>query len=524
MKKAAKEYVFTGGVRPLESVDPVKLTRFNCHIVFGLMLLLLSGCSCSNGGKGKRSSEKKLPNIVFIFADDMGYGDPRCYNAASKIPTPNIDLIAANGIKLTNAHAPGAWCVPSRYGLMTGCYPARTKLNWQERALIDPQRLTVASMLQKQGYYTAMFGKWHLGFDGVKDWQNIQPGQTFHGGPVDRGFNEFFGLYASLDIPPYFYIENDHYQLPPTEWIAAHQSEDATTAISGAFWREGKIAPGFKHEDVLPTLTKRALGFLKEHDQKRKGQPFFLYFALTAPHTPWLPERQFQGKSQAGSYGDFVAQVDHTVGEVKEALEKLDLTDNTLFIFTSDNGPVWFAEDINKFNHRATDSLRGMKVDLWEGGHRIPFVAQWPGEIPTGTVRSDLFCFTDIMATFSAIIGKALPEGAGENSFNQLPVLFNQNLKEPVRRELLIDDRTFIQDNWKYIRGSGEGSLTERFSPHAPLIKKEVPGELYNLKTDISEQHNLYRQMPDKVKAMEQKLKQAIGSGGSFHPSVEHQK
>ena len=468
---------------------------------------LLFACTPKNQEENTASTQASLPNIVLIFADDMGYGDPGCYNAQSKIPTPNIDQIAAQGVRLTDAHAPGAWCTPSRYGLMTGRYPARTQMNWQQRALIDSGRLTLASMLKQHDYYTAMIGKWHLGFDGVDDWQNINCDQPLRGGPVDRGFDAFFGLYASLDIPPYFYIENDHCLIPPTDSIEDHQSEEATTTISGTFWRAGKIAPGFKHAEVLPTFTDKALAFLEEHHQQRADQPFFLYLALTAPHTPWLPTEPFQGKSRAGDYGDFTVQVDHTVGEVRQKLEALGLTGNTLLIFTSDNGPVWFEEDVEKYDHRSTDVLRGMKVDLWEGGHRIPFVAQWPDKIPAGIVRPDLFCFTDIMATFAAIVGDTLPAGAGEDSYNQWPVLRNQTLTQPIRQELLIEDRVFRQGDWKYIQGSGAGVLTEQFAPTTAL-PKEVPGELYNLQQDLSEQHNVYQEFPDRAKVLQQRLQQ----------------
>lgn len=496
-----------------------KLIRWN---LFCCLFFVLLACTDKKKEAPKADTSKtELPNIVFIFADDMGYGDPGCFNPASKIPTPHIDKIAQNGVRLTDAHAPGAWCVPSRYGLMTGRYPARTELDWQERALIAPQQVTLASLLKEHDYYTAMVGKWHLGFDGVDDWQDLKCDRPLRGGPIDHGFDEFFGLYASLDIPPYFYIENDRCLVSPTEMIGAHQTEDATTTISGAFWREGKIAPGFKHAEVLPTLTNKSLDFLKEHDEKRKGQPFFLYLALPAPHTPWLPTEQFQGKSRAGDYGDFVVQVDYTVGQVRETLEKQGLLENTLLIFTSDNGPVWFDEDVQKFDHRATAGLRGMKVDLWEGGHRIPFVAQWPGKIPKGIVRPDLFCFTDMLATFAAIVGDTLPVGAGEDSFDQLPVLLDQ-ASTPVRRELLIEDRVFRQGDWKYIQGSGEGSLTERFKPAYTRQNKEVPGELYNLKQDLGEQHNLYHEFPDKVEAMELQLRSYTQGSGDAPSAIDH--
>lgn len=496
-------------------LDSKKSVRIVFISLWCLLPFLFFACNSKKKNVQRAATEKtRSPNIVFIFADDMGYGDPGCFNAASKIPTPHINKIAENGVRLTNAHAPGAWCVPSRYGLMTGRYPARIKLDWQERALIAPQQVTLASFLKKNGYYTAMLGKWHLGFDGVEDWKNIKCDHPLRGGPTDHGFDEFFGLYASLDIPPYFYIKNDQCVVPPTETIEGHQSKDATTDISGAFWRQGKIAPGFKHSEVLPTLTKKSLAFLKEQQEKRTGQPFFLYMALPAPHTPWLPDRQFRGKSQAGDYGDFVVQVDDVVGQVTRTLEELGLIDNTLLIFTSDNGPVWFQEDVQKFGHQSTAQLRGMKADLWEGGHRIPFVAQWPGKIPAGIIRPDLFCFTDMLATFAAVVNDKLPPGAGEDSFNQLPVLLGQTLTSPVRKDLLIEDRVFIQGDWKYIKGGGRGSLSARYLP--PSSIKEIPGELYNLKQDPAEQHNLYEKFPDKVRMMELRLKQYSGKQDMF--------
>lgn len=467
-----------------------------------LVFTVYAGCS----GKAPQEAQKETPpNIIFIFADDMGYGDPGCYNPQSEIPTPHIDNIAENGIRLTDAHAPGPWCVPSRYGLMTGQYPARVQLNWQERALINPQQLTIASLLQQHGYNTAMVGKWHLGFDEV-DWDSVNCDLPLRGGPIDHGFNYFFGMHASLDIPPYFYIENDRCVSAPTENIAENQSEDATTPISGAFWRAGKIAPDFRHEDVLPDFTGKATSFLRQHQQDNPDQPFFLYLALAAPHTPWLPTGEFQGKSQAGAYGDFMVQVDHTVGEVMETISQLGINEETLVIFTSDNGPVWFQEDVEKYNHQSTGPLRGMKIDMWEGGHRIPFVAQWPGRIPSGIVRPDLFSFNDIMATFAAITGDTLPDGAGQDSYNMLPVLLGQDLEQPVRHELLIGEKVFRQGNWKYIQGSGMGGLSRNFGKNSSEVSGEVPGELYNLQEDLAESHNLYYEFPDRVKVLQQHL------------------
>ena len=438
------------------------------------------------------ASQPALPNIVFILADDMGYGDPGSYNPESKIPTPNIDKIAQNGVKFTDAHSPGPWCVPSRYGLITGQYPYRTQLNWRERALINPDQRTIAELLKDHGYRTGMIGKWHLGFDSI-DWNNIPADQEFQGGPVDHGFDEFFGMHASLDIPPYFYIEGDRAIAAPSDTVADNQSEDATTTISGAFWRGGDMAPSFSHEDVLPKFTERAVTFL---EKQQSDQPFFLYLALTAPHTPWVPTEEFAGTTSVGEYGDFTKQVDHTVGQIASTLDSLGFAENTLFIFTSDNGSVWFPEDVEKFDHRSTASLRGMKIDHWEGGHRIPFVAQWPGKIPAGTVRDDLMGFTDVFATLAAVVGDTVVS-EDKDSYNMLTA-FQNEATEPIRQEMSIGERVVRQEKWKFIRDGGEGGLGRSYGYQGQEPAPQVD-ELYNLAEDLSETNNLAEEQPEKV-------------------------
>nr|WKN39247.1 arylsulfatase [Tunicatimonas sp. TK19036] len=445
------------------------------------------------------------PNILFILADDMGYGDPQSYNPQSKISTPNIDKIAKNGIRFTDAHSPGPWCVPSRYGLITGQYPYRIELNWRERALITPDQLTIAQLLKRNGYHTAMVGKWHLGFDSI-DWNNIPPDQPFRGGPVDHGFDEFFGMHASLDIPPYFYIEGTRAVAAPTDTIADHQSADATTTISGAFWRTGDIAPGFRHVDVLPTFTQKAAAFLKEHHAQEPEIPFFLYVPLTAPHTPWVPTQAFQGSSQVGEYGDFMQQVDHTVGDLLHTLDSLGYTDNTLVIFTSDNGPVWFPEDEEKFDHQSTGALRGMKIDYWEGGHRVPFIVQWPGKIPAGVVRNDLLGFTDMLATFAAIVEDSTSL-ENVDSYNMLPALLDQKLSNPIRTDMIIGDNVARQGNWKFIRGGGEGSLSRTYGRNVQEAKQQSD-ELYHLGEDLSETQNLLIEQAEKARELKALLPQ----------------
>jgi len=437
------------------------------------------------------------PNIIFILADDMGYGDPGCYNPQSKTPTPNINRLASQGIRFTNAHSPGSVCVPTRYGLLTGRYPfRRDQKENRGTSLIEPGRLTLGSLLQKHGYKTACVGKWHLGFDNLS---NIDYTEPFRGGPVDRGFDYFFGMHASLDIPPYYYIENDRCVEPPTDRIEASFSE-GVTPIQGAFWREGKIAPGFKHDEVLPTFLDKATIFIK--NQQTHEAPFFLYFALTAPHTPWLPTEKYKGQSQAGDYGDFVAQVDAAIGRIMKTLEETRLDSNTLLFFTSDNGPVWYEQDVKRYDHKSTHFLKGMKGDGWEGGHRMPFIARWPGKIAPNSISHENICFTDMLATFAALMGDELPKNAEEDSFNILPALVGQEFKKPIREAIVIENRAIIQGDWKLIFGRGRGGLNRRYTKEQikDFELKGQKGELYNLKEDPSEQKNLYNERPEIVR------------------------
>ena len=452
------------------------------------------------------------PNIIFIMADDMGYGDPGCYNPQSKTPTPNIDRLAGQGIRFTNAHSPGSVCVPTRYGLLTGRYPFRVDLKkHRETSLIEPGRLTLGSLLQKHGYKTACVGKWHLGFENLR---NIDYSKPFRGGPVDRGFDYFFGMHASLDIQPYYYIENDRCVEPPTDKIAANQSK-GVTPIQGAFWREGNIAPGFKHDEVLPVFSDKAIGFIES--QQAIEAPFFLYLALAAPHTPWLPTGKFKGQSKAGDYGDFVAQVDATIGRIMKTLDKTGLASNTLLFFTSDNGPVWYEQDVKRYDHKSTHFLKGMKGDVWEGGHRMPFIARWPGKIAPNSTSHENICFTDMLATFAALMGDKLPENAGEDSYNILPALVGQEYEKPLRGAIVIENRAIIQGDWKLIFGSGKGGISGRYSKQQrdESEPKGQKGELYNLKEDPSEQKNLYDERPERVRHLSELMEKYKRHGRS---------
>ena len=324
----------------------------------------------------------KLVHIVIILVDDMGYGDPGCYNPESKIPTPNIDQLSREGMRFTDAHAAGALCHPSRYGLITGRYPFRTDISvWRQKPIIEEDRVTVASLLKSRGYHTAMIGKWHLGFH-ENGYENPLPG-----GPVDRGFDSYFGIRASTDIPPYFYIRDDRAVAPPTDHIEKESSE-GWSPIQGSFWRAGGIAPGLELKDVLPQFTDEAIKVIEEHSRGSvyKGQPLMLYLAYPAPHTPWLPSPEFEGKSGAGMYGDFMQMVDAQIGMVIDAMERTGMSENTLLVFSSDNGPVWYDVDTQRYGHDSSGGLRGMKADAWEAGHRMPFIVRWPGRVKQGSI------------------------------------------------------------------------------------------------------------------------------------------
>jgi arylsulfatase A len=453
------------------------------------------------------------PHVVLILADDLGIGDLGCYNPRSKIPTPHLDRLATEGIRFTDAHSPSAVCTPTRYALLTGRYAWRGRLKsgvlyGYSRALIEPGRTTVASLLQEAGYRTVGIGKWHLGLqahDASAGERPVDYRQPLRPGPLTVGFDRYFGIPASLDMDPYVYLEDDGVVEQPTERIAASQHRRQGGA---GFWRGGAIAPSCRHIDVLPTLTERAVAAIDHHAQHHRQQPLFLYVPLSAPHTPWLPTDEYRGRSSAGYYGDFTVQVDATVGKILEALARHEMADEALVIVTSDNGSHWPVEDIRRWDHAANLHYRGQKADIHEGGHRVPFVARWPGRVPAGAVSDELLCLTDMLATLAAVVGLDLPNEAGEDSFNMLPALLDQPRRQPIRPAAIHHSRTGMfairQADWKLIEGLGSGGFTApvRVEPNAG----EPAGQLYNLRDDPSEQHNLYAQRPEIVQRLTAQL------------------
>ncbi len=458
------------------------------RIITLLILVLASAVTNSPHSAASEADSARRPNVVIILADDLGYGDVGCYHENSRIQTPRIDQLAREGLRFTDAHTPSSVCSPTRYGLLTGRYAWRTRLksgvlNGYSPALIDSGRLTLASLLKQHDYRTACVGKWHLGLGAAEP---ADYGQPLVPGPNAVGFDESFVLPASLDMPPYVFVENERATVAPSEKIA----ESRMRRHGGqGFWREGAIAPGFRHVDTLPTLASWALRFI---EKQTPDKPFFLYFPLTAPHTPWMPTDAFRGRSNVGYYGDFVTQVDATVGRVLDALGQRQLADNTLVIFTSDNGAHWLPSDIAQWGHRANANWRGQKADIWEGGHRVPLIVRWPGVVKPGRQSDQLVCLTDLMATLAAIVGQKLPRDAGEDSFSFLSVLGDKTADEP-RRDTIVHhsaDGTFAirQGSWKLALGLGSHGFSD------PRTVEPEPGgpagQLYDLRIDPAESRN----------------------------------
>jgi arylsulfatase A len=455
-------------------------------------------------GTALAADAARRPNIIVILADDLGYGDLHCYNAQSKMSTPRIDRLAGQGMRFTDAHSPSSVCSPTRYGLLTGryCWRSRLKsgvLNGYSPALIEPKRLTLASLVKSQGYNTACVGKWHLGLGTNEPADYSQPLEP---GPNSVGFDQSFVLPASLDMPPYVFVENERATVAPSETIADSQMRRHG---GNGFWRAGAIAPGFKHVDTLPALAQQAERFVK---QQAAEKPFFLYFPLTAPHTPWMPVDSFRGRSRVGYYGDFVTQVDATVGRLLDLLDETKLAENTLVVFTSDNGAHWLPSDIDEWGHRANADWRGQKADIWEGGHRVPFIVRWPGVTKAGSTSNHLVCLTDLMATLAELVDYKLPAGAGEDSFSFLSLLEGKSPSQPLREAIVhhSSDGSFAirQGPWKLAMKLGSHGFSE--PKHVEPKPNGPQGQLYNLADDPREQNNRWLSEPQIVERLSRLL------------------
>nr|WP_292961092.1 MULTISPECIES: sulfatase-like hydrolase/transferase [unclassified Allomuricauda] len=480
------------------------------------------------------------PNIVIIYTDDQGYGDVGALNPEAKFETPNIDKIANEGIIFTDGHSSDAVCTPSRYSMLTGRYSWRTSLKKgvlraDGPCLIEKDRMTIASLLKDNGYNTAMVGKWHLQMDFVgstgknRDWS-----KPFSDGPIDKGFDYFFGIAASMNYGVLTYLENSKVTEPPSIWTRKKHIKQPYTDYrmtppydqekgEGEDWVE--VAPSFNDELVLETFAEKAVDYInKAADDAKKGKPFFLYYALTSPHLPHCTHPNFQGRSKCGKYGDFMEETDYRVGQVLEALEKNGLTNNTLVIFSSDNGPETnYTYQRDFYDHYSSMNFKGGKRDIYEGGHHVPFLMRWPEKIQAGRKSDIPVCQTDYLATIAEIIGVEIPEDSGEDSYSLYPILQNENYDEtligPVIHHSASGDFAIRDGKWKLnmLRGSG-GSLKPRFITPKP---GEAIYELYDIENDPGETTNLYFQHPEIVEALTQKITTIIKNGRSTNGSPQ---
>ncbi len=461
------------------------------------------------------------PNIVILYADDMGYGDLGVQNPDSKIPTPNLDRLASQGTRFTDAHSSSGVCTPSRYALLHGRYHWRKFhgiVNSFDQPILDEERTTLPELLKLRGYKTACIGKWHLGWDwnSIKR-QGAEPNKQLGfapdafdwskpiaGGPLSHGFDYYFGDDVP-NFPPYAWFENDRVITVPTVALSTPKK----TAEGNWECRPGPAVKDWDFWAVMPTLTEKAVEWI---GQQKKEEPFFLYFPFTSPHAPIIPTPEFIGKSKANGFGDFVAQTDATVGRVLEALEKSGLAENTLVIFSADNGPEHYAYDrLKNFDHRSAGPLRGLKRDIWEGGHRVPTIIRWPTVVPAGSVSDGLLSQIDFYATIARIVGAEIPSGSAEDSYDQLSLLKGTG---PSARTTLVHNTNAggyaLRDgDWVLIaaKTGAVSKVPDWFNDANGYTKNDNEGELYNLRSDLSQKHNLYAQQPDKVKELSEKLK-----------------
>jgi arylsulfatase A-like enzyme len=504
------------------------------RILYLVLLLALGVAPQLNEGAALGADAKETkPNVVFILCDDLGYGDVHCLNPQGKIKTPNMDRAAKDGMIFTDMHSGSAVCSPTRYGVMTGRYCWRSKLQsgvlgGLSPRLIEPGRLTVAEMLKQQGYHTACIGKWHLGMDWAKHEQknvaelniespeqvwNVDYAKPIVNGPNSVGFEYYFGISASLDMVPYTFIENDRVTVLPT----VEKTFALMHGRKGGNTRKGPAAAEFEVSDVLPTLTKKATEYITR--QAKDGQPFFLYLPFASPHTPIAPTAEWQGKSGLNPYADFVMQTDWSIGEVLKALDEHGMKENTLVIITSDNGcsPQAKFDELLAQEHNPSYVYRGHKADIFDGGHRIPFIARWPAKVKAGSESDQLLCLTDLMATCADILNVDLPATAAEDSVSILPALdgkADKPLRDAVVHHSINGSFAIRQGPWKLeLCGDSGGWSAPR--PGAPAAKGLPDTQLYNMESDVGETKNVAAEHPEIVVKLTDLMKKYIDDGRS---------
>ena len=474
------------------------------------------------------ATQPARPHVLLVYTDDQGYGDVSALNAKSRFQTPNLDRLVREGMAFTDAHSSDTVCTPSRYGLLTGRYSWRTRMKKgvmgaEGRGLIAEGRTTLASMLRDSGYRTAMVGKWHLGMTfhgskGNRDWS-----RPVLDGPVDKGFDYFYGIPASMNYGVLTYIENRRILDPPTLWTQKKANEIAIAdyRITPPYERtraggELEVAPSFDDQQVLTVFTNRAVQWLDDFASEGGDEPFFLYVAYTSPHKPVIPIPEFQGKSEAGAYGDFMMETDAHIGSLLEALDRNEMTRDTLVLVTSDNGPeTTYRERLKRFGHASAGGLRGGKRDLYEGGHRVPFIVRWPAVVKPRQRSSDLVCQTDLLATMAEVLDRELEPDEAEDSVSFLPILKGEQrpTRPPVIHHSSAGYFAIRDGRWKLnmIRGSG-GSL-------APRIVEAKPGEpqfeLYDISADLAETNNVAGQEPGVVSRLRDEITRIVTTGRS---------
>jgi arylsulfatase A len=482
------------------------------------------------------ASAADKPNLVFILCDDLGYGDVSCLNRDGKITTPHMDRMAREGMLFTDAHSGSSVCSPTRYGVITGRYAWRSRLKsgvlgGLSPRLIEPGRMTVADMLKAQGYHTAVIGKWHLGMDWEKKGSvdvaelnvesreqvfNVDYAKPIRNGVNSVGFDYYFGISASLDMVPYTYIENDRVTVLPTE----DRDYPMVLGREQGRVRKGPAAPDFAVENVLPDLTKKAVDYIRSRTAEAKaGRPFFLYLPLASPHTPIAPTKEWQGKSGLNAYADFVMQTDGGIGQVLKALDEQGLAQNTLVIVTSDNGcsPQADFPALASKGHHPSQAFRGYKADIYEGGHRIPFIVRWPGKVRAGSKSDQTICLTDFMRTVAAILNVSLPDDAAEDSVSILPVLRGSDtgpIREATVHHSSNGSFAIRQGRWKleFCPGSGGWSSPR---PGQQDTSKLPLTQLYDLQTDLAEERNVQGERPEVVARLTELMEKYVKEGRS---------
>ncbi|MEP5341952.1 MAG: arylsulfatase [Algibacter sp.] len=492
--------------------------------LINILLILLTFCGCEN--EVKKVEVEKMPNIIFILADDLGYGDVSSYNENSKIKTNNIDQLAAEGVMFTDAHTSSAVCTPTRYGILTGRYNWRSTLKkgvlgGYSKALIAPNRTTIGKFLKNEGYHTAYIGKWHLGWDWTfvekdsvnQDQWDAKPKVDYSipvkNGPNTRGFDYSYGFNGSLDMAPYVWVENGKATMVPTKETVNKEKQ--------AWWRKGPTSDDFDHEQVLPNITKKTVGFINKN--AKSDEPFFVYMPLPAPHTPILPTDEFKGKSGLDNpYGDFVIMVDWVVGEIMKSLEEQGIADNTILVFTSDNGCSNQAdfEQLATKKHDPSYVFRGHKADIFEGGHRVPYVVRWPSKIKGGK-SNQLVCTTDLFATAADILNVPLKDNFAEDSYSFLSALGVESSlpkRESIVHHSINGSFAYRKGDYKAIfcPGSGGWSFPR---PNDKAIDSLPKFQFYNLSNDIGEETNLLNEQPELLEQYRKELSQIVSNGRS---------